>query len=49
MFLKRSFVDFKGGKCCFNMEHRICVKTMKLKYIAGTEDFFIRNGVGRQG
>lgn len=49
MFLKRSIVDFKGGKCIFNMEHRICVKTMKLKYIAGTEDFFIRNGVGRQG
>lgn len=42
VFLERNLTEFGGGRYAFNLEHRMCAKTMKLKYIAGTEDFFMR-------
>lgn len=49
VFLKRNITSFVAGKYYFNLEHRVCSNTMKLRYISGTEDFFMRAGIKRSG
>ena len=42
VFLEYKMQKYNGGYFYFNVEHRVCPKTMILSYIGGTEDFFMR-------